>query len=70
MFYDSYLTILQGESVIHHASLMTVSPRELLRFVVEYIRVKTYVAVCVLYIEVGSPLAWPLAPIEPYASRI
>lgn len=30
IFYDSYLTILQGESVIHRASLLTVSPRELL----------------------------------------
>lgn len=51
MFYDSYLTILQGESVIRHASLMTVSPRELFGFVVEYIQFKPYVAVCVLYVS-------------------
>lgn len=70
MFYDPYLTILQGESVIHHASLMKVSPRKLFEFVVEYIQVKTYVAVCVLYIEVGSPLAWLLASMEAYVGLI
>ena len=59
MFNDSYLTILRGESMIHHASLMTVSPRELFGVVVEYIQVKTYGAVCVLYRSRFTPCLAP-----------